>query len=352
MSRRLLAVLVVSVVLVLSSPLWFRPVTFAVFQRLWPVFFESDIITRFDPQRGMDLLPNLQGARLVAPARPHQVHRVQDRIHKAEVQRRAIFRVNTNALAMRCGTPCQLPSLEPNPKRLRIVCVGDSITFGWGYGYEESYPAFLEQKLQAARPDREVEVINAGIPGLPMASIPGILQQKVAPLKPDVVFALKLGDLMEREPLLAYRQRLEELRRLAQAGGYKLVIGSPPISSFDLHPQGWQFAEALQRFGQETGSPVLVLAPLFKERGLQRGLKLELEGAQQLLVAYEDGQRHVRFSAPAPQTPETIAPELYAWLDRSDETEALFFDDGHPDVEGNQLIAEQLASLLLAQGWF
>lgn len=352
MSRRVWMMLIPLVMLVLSSPLWFRPVTFAVFQRLWPVFFESDIITRFDPQRGMDLLPNLENARLVAPARPHQVHRVQDRIHKAEVQRRAVFRVNTNALGMRCGTPCRTPSLEHNPKRLRIACVGDSITFGWGYSYEESYPAFLEQRLQAARPDRQVEVINAGIPGLPMGSIPGIIQHKVAPLKPDVVFALKLGDLMEREPLSAYRQRLEELTRLAQVGGFKLVIGSPPISSFDLHPQGWQFAEALQRYGAETQLPVLVLAPLFKERGLGRGLKLEVEGPQQHLVAYEDGQRVVRFSAPAPQLPETIAPEIYAWLDRSNETEALFFDDGHPDVEGNQLLAEQLASLLLAQGWF
>lgn len=45
----------------------------------------------------------------------------------------------------------------------RIVCLGDSVTFGWNLSYEKSYPFLLEKKLEKQYPG--IMVINSGIGG-------------------------------------------------------------------------------------------------------------------------------------------------------------------------------------------
>ncbi len=52
----------------------------------------------------------------------------------------------------------------PKPAgRLRVVCIGDSMTFGDGVATEEAWPAQLELELQARWPDQEVEVLKCGV---------------------------------------------------------------------------------------------------------------------------------------------------------------------------------------------
>jgi len=45
----------------------------------------------------------------------------------------------------------------------RLVCLGDSVTFGWNITYERSYPYLLEERLREQYP--EVMVVNSGIGG-------------------------------------------------------------------------------------------------------------------------------------------------------------------------------------------
>ncbi len=45
----------------------------------------------------------------------------------------------------------------------RLVCLGDSVTFGWNIVYERSYPYLLEEGLREQYP--EVMVVNSGIGG-------------------------------------------------------------------------------------------------------------------------------------------------------------------------------------------
>jgi len=45
----------------------------------------------------------------------------------------------------------------------RLVCLGDSVTFGWNITYERSYPYLLEESLREQYP--EVMVVNSGIGG-------------------------------------------------------------------------------------------------------------------------------------------------------------------------------------------
>jgi lysophospholipase L1-like esterase len=73
------------------------------------------------------------------------------------------------------------------PGVIRIVCLGDSSTFGMQVEERETYPRQLAARLEEAAPGR-FEVINLGVPGY--SSRQGVEQvsQQVLALQPDVVF--------------------------------------------------------------------------------------------------------------------------------------------------------------------
>lgn len=71
-------------------------------------------------------------------------------------------RIRTNSLGLRAEHEFEVP---PPAGRLRILCLGDSWTFGYNVAQDESWPAVLEVELRRRLPDRDIEVINAGTPG-------------------------------------------------------------------------------------------------------------------------------------------------------------------------------------------
>jgi hypothetical protein len=55
---------------------------------------------------------------------------------------------------------------ELSPKStgtIRIVCVGDWMTWGEGVGDDQTYPVLLETALRRLHPGREIQVVNAGV---------------------------------------------------------------------------------------------------------------------------------------------------------------------------------------------
>jgi hypothetical protein len=69
--------------------------------------------------------------------------------------------------------------------RLRVVAIGDSFTFGYGVGDEETWPFHLEQNLKRAGLD--VEVLNLGRPGAGPRGYEIIAADAIPLLKPDLV---------------------------------------------------------------------------------------------------------------------------------------------------------------------
>ena len=67
----------------------------------------------------------------------------------------------------------------------RLVCLGDSVTFGWNVPYEKSYPFLLEEKLNEKYP--EVLVINSGIGGQTIIDALGRLDSDVFYYNPQLV---------------------------------------------------------------------------------------------------------------------------------------------------------------------
>jgi lysophospholipase L1-like esterase len=69
----------------------------------------------------------------------------------------------------------------------KILCLGDSCTFGLGIDYDKTYPYLLEQKLRQTNPDQKYRVINGGVPAY--TSFQGLryLQQNLDLISPKYV---------------------------------------------------------------------------------------------------------------------------------------------------------------------
>lgn len=81
-------------------------------------------------------------------------------------------------------------SLNKEKGVYRIICLGDSVTYGVWVKTEETYPSLLEQMLNASSDSSRFEVINAGVMGY--SSLQGLRQLKRDLLiyKPDLITVL------------------------------------------------------------------------------------------------------------------------------------------------------------------
>lgn len=110
---------------------------------------------------------------------------------------------------------------------VRVLCVGDSHTFGAGVRARESYPAQLQVLLDERWPGR-YSIVNLGVPGMSTAQVRERLPLQLARYEPDLVIlwagvnnawsasrssgAAALGERLEA---LALRSRLYRLVRVA-----------------------------------------------------------------------------------------------------------------------------------------
>ena len=91
--------------------------------------------------------------------------------------------VHINALGFRG------PDFEPErrPDSLRVLGLGNSITFGSGLADHETYLAYLEGRLKTVYLGRHVEVLNAAMDGFTIRQYVPFLERVLPRVKPDVV---------------------------------------------------------------------------------------------------------------------------------------------------------------------
>jgi GDSL-like Lipase/Acylhydrolase family len=85
---------------------------------------------------------------------------------------------------------------------VRILVLGDSVTFGHGSIYERTYPYLLEGLLKASHPDIDWQVWNAGVPGYNTTQELAYLLEKGPVFKPDlVIVGFYKNDVVDNENL-------------------------------------------------------------------------------------------------------------------------------------------------------
>jgi len=115
----------------------------------YPVF-DFSRVSEFDPYQWVRLKPGADKL-------------ITNKIHLSLFSRSIKFRypIKVNSQSLRADKDFETNPAEPI---FRVICLGDSVTFGWNLENQYSYPALLEQELNRQDPSRHAQVINAGYP--------------------------------------------------------------------------------------------------------------------------------------------------------------------------------------------
>ncbi len=176
---------------------------------------------------------------------------------------------------LRCLSAAVLASFSvcasPSGAEPLVVCLGDSLTEGYGIDPAKSYPALLE-KLLAERGWPDVEVVNAGISGSTSASGRARLQWQLR-RKPDVlIIALGANDGLRGVELDASKKNLASIVELAQANEITVLL-----AGMKLPPNyGAEYTQQFERMYGELASEfdVTLLPFLLKDVAARPKLNL------------------------------------------------------------------------------
>lgn len=108
------------------------------------------------------------------------------------------YTAEMNALGLR-----DVPIVPGKQKRLRIVAIGDSFTYGWGVDIQDTWVKRLESSLRGL--GHEVEVINAGRSGTGSASYEEMAARILPVLQPDIL----LIGMLHNDVGLSHAERVD-----------------------------------------------------------------------------------------------------------------------------------------------
>lgn len=262
--------------------------------------------------------------------------------------------VVSNAAGLR--TERAIP-LEKPPREIRILFLGDSVTFGWRLPHDQAFPYLVEQRLRARFPELDITCINAGVPGYTLFQGWRFLVTRGLRYEPDLV-VLAFGfnetghwisgrgdfeeyqDWQAKQPP-AWLQRSQLARRLWTLN----AADTAPTDESRERITPAEFRELLERVETATsaeGADLLLLVP---------GLQLNVDGTRPAsyrrplqLELYRFGRAHRFGPAGAPALVDGVRP--LQELAETHASEEIFFDHVHPTRLANERLADALAEAI------
>lgn len=121
---------------------------------------------------------------------------------------------------------------DPRPRKansFRVVCLGDSFTWGFGVSEAEMFTVRLEKALASRFPERDIQVINAGVPGYGTADQLHFLLSRATALDPDLVILQFLpdNDFIENRVPARDNAEVREGWLVSKQGGKDPFLGQP-----------------------------------------------------------------------------------------------------------------------------
>jgi lysophospholipase L1-like esterase len=271
--------------------------------------------------------------------------------------------LSTNDQGLRADHP-----LEPKqPGAIRVVCLGDSVTFGYRvppvwparpqeYDAESlPYPMLLEKELRSANPGRGIEVIDMAVPGYTSQQGLAWLRRDIDKLQPDLLVIsfgwndASMSDGPDRETiksdwtvvgtrwLMDHSQAFAHATRWLRARRQSAPAAQPkpvPRISQSEYVNNILTIVALAR---EHGAAAVVIAAPYRDNQTN---PLEAETMYQYRVALRSVARQNRVPfLEIPELTEAAYPANVGW----------FGELIHPNEMGHRLLASELLKVLATQ---
>jgi lysophospholipase L1-like esterase len=280
--------------------------------------------------------------------------------------------ISTNAEHLRTAesTSAQTKVLgTKQPGTFRIVCLGDSVTFGFRVPvvwpdkpteYDPEwlpYPMLLEKELRAANPGRQIEVITMAVPGYTSHQGLAWLRRDIGKLKPDLLTVsfgwndASLSDAADREAIrtgwsaVGVRWLVDHSQAFAHATRWLRERQKRQQQAQAKTPATWPLARvsqpeylsnmlAIEQLSREHGAPVVVIAAPYRDHSSEApeaDLMLQYRAA----LGSTMKQRGIPFLEIRELT-EDAYPANEGW----------FGERIHPNHMGHRLMASELLKLI------
>jgi lysophospholipase L1-like esterase len=249
----------------------------------------------------------------------------------------------------------------------RVVCLGDSNTYGLYVNGEEAYPALLQRDWNEVTPSRPIEVLNLGMPGNNSSRIRNALPRLLATYRPDVITVMVgVNDWWTvPEPVAAEAAGVSSLLWRASRT-YRLAFmlwrANDPASTEGPGRMAAPRRAGPKPAGERWGWATQPGGVAEWEQGLRRNLEAIVEEARRFAVPivlltypadvtfYGTANGVLRDTARLVGTPlvdlaAAVGPECTLPACRN-----LLFPDYHPTARGHALAARALTDALAAAG--
>jgi lysophospholipase L1-like esterase len=259
------------------------------------------------------------------------------------------------------------------PGVFRILCLGDSYTFGDYVNEGETLPAALGEHLRRRRPGRTFEVINAGVNGYTITDEAALAEEKGFALQPDLVMVtFVLNDLADLTRRVSSREnQRNEARRMSRSPltPVKRLLRQTALYNLLFKLKARAMARArLDPTLQDLPQRHLLRPPfsadterLFARYGEElRGLaeSAARHGASLILVLFPFYEQVVQGAPPSAQERMSriaeeagvLSVDLHPpFLARGEKAEALFLMplNHHPSAEGYRAAADEVGEAVL-----
>ena len=258
------------------------------------------------------------------------------------------------------------------PGEIRIVCLGDSVTFGYRVPavwpekpaeYDPDwlpYPMLLEKQLRAANPNRNIQVITMAVPGYTSHQGLAWLRRDINRLNPDLLTVsfgwndASFSDVPDREAIrtnwsavgvrwlidhsqafahATRRLRARETAKLQNNPQRQPQIKNWPVARVSQQEYLDNMA-AIEQLARERGAGVIVIAAPYRDRSSDAP-EAELMLKYRLALGATMRQRGIPFLEIRELT-EDAYPSNEGW----------FGERIHPNHMGHRLMASELLKLI------
>ena len=231
------------------------------------------------------------------------------------------------------------------PDVFRIVCVGDSFTFGMGVRQEKSWPARLGTRLAPPPGYSRVEVINAGVPGYNLKQYCRAVATQALDLQPDLILMgivendLEKSYFVENGYLCVPRKKTS----MPIPGKRWLQTHSDLYQAINLKYQAWMAARL------KVYNPTLAREVLYGDGQPEKRDETvaQLAACRKLVRDRGSDLKVVQFALSAESPlPEIVRRAEVPTLPLDLNAPHLRLADGHPNAQGHDRFAGQIATWL------
>ncbi|QEG01066.1 GDSL-like Lipase/Acylhydrolase [Stieleria maiorica] len=252
---------------------------------------------------------------------------------------------------------------------LRVMCLGDSITFGVGVSDAVPYPRQLEQLLQRHHEGQSVEVINCGVQRYSTYQVIDYLREAVKKYRPDIVTLAVYYNDLDIRPEGDYSEEYENEREQVASSFrkrapwlYLLVKQSATIELTKKAYLGWKHGDhTLRQFAEgptereekrwEAMAEDLATFSAMAQEYQFRPLVVTIPGRVQVEQSFPEARFPSRVLNLCDQSDLPAVNVLPAFVDSLQrDVDPYLAWDNHMSAVGHRIVAETLDSELRGAG--